>query len=134
MEDGLDDNTVDGYLGNLGNNPFLPFTPTNYNAVSGQFRQNLGFPAVADAASNAAILAQKVQPTQSTSAPQNRNAPLQLGSGSLGYLRLSNGAVYLGSGSLGYVNDRQRANEIQDARNRQSPGPSTLTFGQSPEK
>lgn len=66
--------------------------------------------------------------------PQERNAPVpvQLGSGSLGYLRLANGAVYLGSGSLGYTNGPQKTVELNDIRSRQSPKASPLTFGEAP--
>lgn len=133
MEDNFEDNTINGYFGG-----FAPFLPASFSALppSGD-RPNHGFSTVASAVSNAAVFAQQARPTQSTpgiptNVPQNPTTPLQLGSGSLGYLRLPNGAVYLGSGSLGYINNRQRAEQLQDVRNRQSPQPGPLTFGKSP--
>lgn len=106
MEDNIDDNTIDGY--NPANS-FTPFLPTSFSALPTDARPNLGYSTVAAATSNAAVLAQAARPIHTgtpgipTTVPQNPTAPLQLGSGSLGYLRLPNGAVYLGSGSLGYV-------------------------------
>lgn len=64
---------------------------------------------------------------------RNSPVPVQLGSGSLGYLRLANGAVYLGSGSLGYIDDRQKNIELNSIRGRQSPKASPLTFGEAPQ-
>lgn len=135
MENDIDDNTIDGYNSANG---FTPFLPPSFSALPTDARPNLGYSTVATATSNSDVLAQAARPIHTgtpgipTSVPQNPTAPLQLGSGSLGYLRLPNGAVYLGSGSLGYVNDRQRVEQIQDVRNRVSPGASPLTFGKSP--
>lgn len=132
MENTFEDNTLNGYLGGL-----APFLTASYSALPPPpDRPNHGF-SVATAVSNAAVFAQQARPTQSTpgiptGVPQNPTTPLQLGSGSLGYLRLANGAVYLGSGSLGYTNDRQRAEQLQNVRDRQSPQPGPLTFGKSP--
>lgn len=66
------------------------------------------------------------------SSQRNSPVPVQLGSGSLGYIRLANGAVYLGSGSLGYIDDRQKSVELNGIRGRQSPKASPVTFGEAP--
>lgn len=126
-EDNLDDNTVDGgYFNN-----FTPVLPANFRSLSASSLPNLGFPLLSP---DSDLIPRTARPTQTgtpISVPANPRAPLQLGSGSLGVIRLANGAVFLGSGSLGYVNDKQRAEEIQLARNHQSPQPSALTFGTS---
>lgn len=55
--------------------------------------------------------------------------PIQLGSGSLGYIRLANGDISLGSGSLGFIDDRDKANQLYAIRNRQSAKAGPLSFG-----
>lgn len=62
----------------------------------------------------------------------NRNhGPVALGSGSLGYLKLSNGVIFIGSGSLGYISQQQHADavrlKLQQPRLNSLPSP--LTFG-----
>lgn len=144
MEDNLDDintyNSVEPYV-----NRFVPFVPANYNIVSASKAPNLGFPSLSNPTSNLPTVAASsaaasfinprfTQPSVLINklTPQFSTRPIQLGSGSLGVLRLPNGAVYLGSGSLGYTNDLQKATEISDVRNRQSPGAGPLTFGKAP--
>lgn len=114
MEENLDDtNELDAFLSR-----FVPYVPSNYNIQAAVRRPAVGF---APAPGNGFF-----------SVPRNPATPIQLGSGSLGYLRLPNGAIYLGSGSLGYTNDQQKAIELANVRNRQSPGASPLTFGETP--
>ena len=64
---------------------------------------------------------------QSFIQPVTRNhGPVALGSGSLGYIQLPNGAAYLGSGSLGYISGQQANQAIADAKTRKGnnpPGP-----------
>ncbi|XP_055386585.1 uncharacterized protein LOC129615410 [Condylostylus longicornis] len=63
--------------------------------------------------------------------PVTRNhGPIALGSGSLGYIQLRNGAAHLGSGSLGYITAPQASQAVIDAKTRKTlapPGP--LHFG-----
>lgn len=114
MEENLDDsNALDEYLSR-----FVPYVPSNYNIQTAVRRPTVGYA--------------PAQGNNFFSVPRNPSAPIQLGSGSLGYLRLPNGAVYLGSGSLGYTNDQQKAVELTNVRNRQSPGAGPLTFGETP--
>lgn len=58
-------------------------------------------------------------------------APVALGSGSLGYIRNPNGGIYLGSGSLGYINGQSSLTNLNTVPRRQKllvlPGP--LNFG-----
>lgn len=114
MEENLDDtNALDEFLSR-----FVPYVPSNYNVQTAVRRPTVGFsPATGH---------------NFFSVPRNPPLPIQLGSGSLGYIRLPNGAIYLGSGSLGYTNDQQKAIELANVRNRQSPGASPLTFGETP--
>lgn len=130
-EENIDDiNALNSFLSR-----FMPFVPANYNVPASKL-PNLGFPTIAPPPPLAP------QPTPLPNNPFNNfyslqrvappPAPVQLGSGSLGYVRHPNGAVYLGSGSLGYINDRQKTDEINEARNRQSPQASPLTFGETP--
>lgn len=126
-EDNIDDiNALNSFLSR-----FMPFVPSNYNVPASKL-PNLGFPSATPS------------PTLPTNPPPySLNAlypisrvspvPIQLGSGSLGYVRLPNGAVYLGSGSLGYTNDRLKSVELQEVRNRQSPQASPVTFGETPQ-
>lgn len=117
MEDNLDDNnSLDNYLSR-----FVPYVPTATSRGP-----NFGFSTEPNQAKN--LQTNTVYSIPTAASP----LPIQLGSGSLGYIRLPNGAVYLGSGSLGYINDIQKANEQEHVRNRQSPGASTLTFGETP--
>ncbi|KAJ6648512.1 hypothetical protein Bhyg_03742 [Pseudolycoriella hygida] len=122
MEDHDDDNTLDSLVNNpYTGHAFKPYFPSNYN-VDQSNRQNLGFPQ-SQALVNAEPLATNANPT---------TGAIQLGSGSLGYIRLPNGAIYLGSGSLGYINDQQRISAIESVRNRQSPAAGPLSFGHTP--
>lgn len=114
MEENLDDtNALDEFLSR-----FVPYVPSGYNIQTGARRPTLGLA--------------PAQGSNFFSVPRNPALPIQLGSGSLGYLRLPNGAIYLGSGSLGYTNDQQKATELSNVRNRQSPGAGPLTFGETP--
>lgn len=141
-EDNIDDlnthNSLNTYV-----NRFVPFVPSNFNIVSASKAPNFGFPtlpnptvptAAASSAASPFINPRFTQPSVLINklTPQFSARPIQLGSGSLGVLRLPNGAVYLGSGSLGYTNDIQKANEVSDVRNRQSPGAGPLSFGKTP--
>lgn len=136
MEDNFDDlNGLNGFL-----NRFGPYVPTNFNVPAASSQPNLGFP----------LLPQSQQPSALQTAPQTftnaaapsinslyqttrtQAVPVQLGSGSLGYIRLPNGAVYLGSGSLGYINDQQKVNQLNEIQRRQSPQASPVTFGEVP--
>lgn len=122
-EENIDDiNALNSFLSR-----FMPFVPNNYNVPASKL-PNLGFPTVASP-----------PPTLPTnpvhdfySIQRVSPVPVQLGSGSLGYVRLPNGAVYLGSGSLGYTNDRLKSEELNLVRNRQSPQAGPLTFGETP--
>lgn len=144
MEDNVDDlnthNSLDTYV-----NRFVPFVPSNFNIISASKTPNLGFPTLANPTPSVPTVTGSpgavpfinprfTQPSVLINklTAQFRTRPIQLGSGSLGVLRLPNGAVYLGSGSLGYTNDLQKASEISNVRNRESPGASPLTFGQTP--
>lgn len=64
-------------------------------------------------------------------AENERQAPVALGSGSLGYIRNPNGGIYLGSGSLGYINGQSSLTNLNTVPRRQKllvlPGP--LNFG-----
>lgn len=66
-----------------------------------------------------------------SSARQQAQGPVALGSGSLGYIRNPNGGIYLGSGSLGYINGQQSLTNLNTVPRRQNilvlPGP--LNFG-----
>lgn len=115
MEDLDDDNSIDSFLNSPQRHPLGPFLPPNFNIVKPNRPTNLGFP----------IQSNALRRTQSPPA-------VALGSGSLGYIRLPNGSIFIGSGSLGYIDSQQRANDIQSVRNRQSPRPSPLSFGQTP--
>lgn len=109
---------------------FMPFVPPNYNVPASKL-PNMGFPTI-PTASAALIRNNPINDFYSMNPLRIAPFPVQLGSGSLGYVRLPNGAVYLGSGSLGYTNDRLKANELSEVRNRQSPPPSPLHFGETP--
>lgn len=122
-EENVDDiNALNGYLSR-----FMPFVPeSNFNVPASKLA-NLGFPTSTP------------QPTPSYSLNnffpiQSRISavPVQLGSGSLGYVRLPNGAIYLGSGSLGYTNDQLKAEQLDQVKNRESPLASPTTFGETP--
>lgn len=135
MEDNFDDlNGLNGFL-----NRFGPYVPANFNVPAASSQPNLGFPSFAQAQPPSPAL-QTAPQTFTNNAPINslyQNArtqavPVQLGSGSLGYIRLPNGAVYLGSGSLGYINDRQKVTQLNEIQSRQSPQASPVTFGEVP--
>lgn len=146
MEDNFDDlNGLNGYL-----NRFGPYVPTNFNVQAASAQPNLGFPSIPSQTYQPQTYQPQSwsqQPTLQT-APQtfsnnqpepslfqntrSQAVPVQLGSGSLGYIRLPNGAVYLGSGSLGYVNDQQKNNQLSEIQGRQSPQASPVTFGEAP--
>lgn len=114
MEENLDDtNALDEFLSR-----FVPYVPSNYNLRTAVRRPTVGYA--------------PAQGNNFFSLPRTPALPIQLGSGSLGYLRLPNGAIYLGSGSLGYTNDQQKAIDLDNVRNRQSPGAGPLTFGETP--
>lgn len=125
MEDNFDDlNELNNFLGR-----YMPFVPANYNVPPASSRPNLGFP----------IESQQPPPTQSISnlnyfsLPQRQSpVPIQLGSGSLGFIRAPNGGIYLGSGSLGYIDDKTKFLQLNEARNRQSPQASPTHFGETP--
>lgn len=135
MEDNFDDlNGLNGFL-----NRFGPYVPTNFNVPAASNQPNLGFPTfpqpqlspgsqtAPQTFTNTATPINSLYPTARTQA-----VPVQLGSGSLGYIRLPNGAVYLGSGSLGYINDQQKFNQLNEIQSRQSPQASPVTFGETP--
>lgn len=137
-EENVDDiNALNSFLSR-----FMPFVPANYNVQPASKLPNLGFPTVTPSPQPPTIPNNPFNNFYSINAidPLARGAPqpiqpvqpIQLGSGSLGYVRLPNGAVYLGSGSLGYTNDRIKADELNEVRNRQSPQASPLTFGETP--
>lgn len=140
-EDNVDDlnthNSLEAYVPR-----FVPFIPSKFNFVSASKAPNLGFPTVTNptvSPTPATVSIPFINPrfTQPSVAitklhPQFALRPIQIGSGGLGVLKLPNGQVYLGSGSYSYTNDEQKANEINDVRNRQSPGPGPLTFGKTP--
>lgn len=125
-EENIDDvNALNSFLSR-----FMPFVPNNFNVPASKL-PNLGFPTASTTPT-----ALPTNPPYSINnlyaLPRISAVPVQLGSGSLGYVRLPNGAVYLGSGSLGYTNDQQKAEQLQEVRNRQSPQASPLTFGETP--
>lgn len=133
-EENVDDiNALNSFLSR-----FMPFVPANYNVPASKL-PNLGFPTISSSPAPQTIPIQN-NPLNNFYSINSINQltriapvqPVQLGSGSLGYVRLPNGAVYLGSGSLGYTNDRIKANELNEVRNRQSPQASPLTFGETP--
>lgn len=132
-EENVDDiNALNSFLSR-----FMPYVPANYNVPASRL-PNLGFPTIAPPSPqtpsipsnpfNGFYSINSINPLPRIAPTQ----PVQLGSGSLGYVRLPNGDVYLGSGSLGYTNDRLKANELNEVRNRQSPQASPLTFGETP--
>lgn len=128
-EENIDDiNALNSFLSR-----FMPFVPTNYNVPASKL-PNLGFPT---ATPPPTLPTNPLPPNPYTfnnlyPIPRISTVPVQLGSGSLGYVRLPNGAVYLGSGSLGYTNDRIKSEELQEVRSRQSPQASPVTFGETP--
>lgn len=133
-EENVDDiNGLNDYLSR-----FMPFVPaSNYNIPASKL-PNLGFPtstpppAVSTFPNNPSSFSVNnhnlfaIQPRIST-------LPVQLGSGSLGYVRLPNGAVFLGSGSLGYTNDQIKVEQLNQIKNRQSSQASPVTFGETPQ-
>lgn len=125
-EDNFDDlNGLNNYL------RYMPYVPSNFNIPAASKQPNLGFPSFSTAPST---LQQNLPFSNLYSPfPRTLSKPTQLGSGSLGFIRLANGAVYLGSGSLGFVNNEQKANELNEVRNRQSPQAGPLTFGETPQ-
>lgn len=124
-EENVDDiNALNSFLSR-----FMPFVPPNYNVPASKL-PNLGFPTISPPTVpvqnnpiNDLYQYQRIAPVA---------VPVQLGSGSLGFVRHPNGAVYLGSGSLGYTNGALKAGELNDIRNRQSPQASPVTFGETP--
>lgn len=131
-EENVDDiNALNSFLSR-----FMPYVPApNYNVPASKL-PNLGFP------SSTPPPAVPTFPTNPppysfndlySVQPRISAVPVQLGSGSLGYVRLPNGAVYLGSGSLGYSNDQLKAEQLNQVRNRQSPQASPVTFGETPQ-
>lgn len=129
-EDNIDDiNALNSFLSR-----FMPFVPANFNVPASKL-PNLGFPTIAPPPQPPPVPAFQTNPLNNFYSLQRAvpAVPVQLGSGSLGYVRHPNGAVYLGSGSLGYVNDRQKTNELNEVRNRQSPQAGPLTFGETPQ-
>lgn len=128
-EENIDDiNALNSFLSR-----FMPFVPTNYNVPASKL-PNLGFPTVATPTVPSALRTNQLNQLNGFySISRVSPLPVQLGSGSLGYVRLPNGEVYLGSGSLGYTNDRLKADELNEVRNRQSPPASALTFGGTPQ-
>lgn len=126
-EDNLDDiNELNNFLSR-----FMPFVPANYNIQPASARPNLGFPTLSQTTPTSPNLP-NFNNFYSLQRPQPQPLPLQVGSGSLGFVRLPNGAVYLGSGSLGYIDDKQKLLELNEVRNRQSPQAGPLTFGETP--
>lgn len=132
-EENVDDiNALNSFLSR-----FMPFVPTpNYNVPASKL-PNLGFP------TSTPQPALSTFPTNSLAnqyplsnlfsiQPRISTVPVQLGSGSLGYVRLPNGAVFLGSGSLGYTNDQLKAEQLHQVRNRDRPAASPVTFGETP--
>lgn len=120
-----DDNSLDSYLNDpVNRNAYVPFLP--HLNFAGQNRPNLGFP-------------HGQQNSQQRSSQLNQigtfggGGPVAVGSGSLGFVRHANGAIYLGSGSLGYIDNQQQSDAVNSIRNRQSPEPSPLTFGSTPQ-
>lgn len=139
MENDFDDlNGLNNFLNRLG-----PFVPNSYNIPAASSQPNLGFPAISPAPPppQPSYSALQTAPQTFTNSPsinglfqsaRSSAVPVQLGSGSLGYIRLPNGAVFLGSGSLGYVNDQQKVNQLSEIQSRQSPQASPVTFGEAP--
>lgn len=130
-EENVDDiNALNSFLSR-----FMPFVPANYNVPASKL-PNLGFPTITPP-QTAPIQNNPLNDFYSINSINSLTRfspvqPVQLGSGSLGYVRHPNGAVYLGSGSLGYTNDRIKADQLNEVRNRQSPQASPLTFGETP--
>lgn len=122
MENHDDDNSLDSYLNDpVNRNAYVQFLP--HLNFAGQNRPNLGFPSGQNTQQRSAQLSQF----------GSFGGPVAVGSGSLGFVRHANGAVYLGSGSLGYIDNQQQTDAVNTIRNRQSPEPSPLTFGHTPQ-
>ncbi|XP_031617229.1 uncharacterized protein LOC116337069 [Contarinia nasturtii] len=125
-EENVDDiNALNSFLSR-----FMPFVPANYNVPASKL-PNLGFPTIPTIPTSSPTVAIQNNPINdfySINSVRVAPLPVQLGSGSLGYVRLPNGAVYLGSGSLGYTNERLKTDELNEVRNRQSPQASPLHF------
>lgn len=136
MENHDDDNSLDSFLQDpINRNAYVPYLP-HLNFNRGNNRPNLGFPSAADVATAAQQTARLTAagPNGAVArAASSVGSQIAVGSGSLGFVRHANGAVYLGSGSLGYNNEQQRISAVQEIRNRQSPAPSPLSFGHSPQ-
>lgn len=127
-EDNLDDlNALNNYISR-----FMPYVPSKYNVPAASRQPNLGFPAYTSSPLPTVPSNLPISNFYSIPRALTNTAPTQLGSGSLGYIRLPNGAVYLGSGSLGYTNNHQKSNELNEIQNRQSPQAGPLTFGETP--
>lgn len=130
-EENVDDiNALNSFLSR-----FMPFVPPSSYNVPASKLPNLGFPSSTPqpAASTYPNLPQTYSINDLFAAqPRISAVPVQLGSGSLGYVRLPNGAVFLGSGSLGYSNEQIKAEQLNQVRNRQSPQASPVTFGETP--
>lgn len=125
-EENVDDiNALNSFLSR-----FMPFVPANYNVPASKL-PNLGFPTI-PTSPPAPVQNNPINDFYSINSLRIAPVPVQLGSGSLGYVRLPNGNVYLGSGSLGYTNEQQKAIELNEVRNRQSPQASPLHFGETP--
>lgn len=125
-EDNIDDlQALNNFIGR-----FMPYVPSNFNVPAASKQPNLGFPSFSTAPST---LQNNLPYNDFYGLPRALPKPTQLGSGSLGFIRLPNGAVYLGSGSLGYINQDQKSNELNQVRNRQSPQAGPLTFGEAPQ-
>lgn len=130
-EENVDDiNALNSFLSR-----FMPFVPpSNFNVPASKL-PNLGFPSTTPQPAVSTFQSNpSTYPLSDLFAVQPRISavPVQLGSGSLGYVRLPNGAVFLGSGSLGYTNDQIKAEQLNQVRNRQSPQASPVTFGETP--
>lgn len=130
-EENIDDiNALNSFLSR-----FMPYVPHNFNVPASKL-PNLGFPTIAPPPPSAAAAnTVPTNPLNNFYSLQRAPAiPVQLGSGSLGYVRHPiNGNLYLGSGSLGYVNENQKNNQLNEVRNRQSPQAGPLTFGETPQ-
>lgn len=118
-EENLDDaNALDEYL-----RRFEPYVPSNYNY---QRPTSLNYATSTRPGNNFYSIPAQPPP------PRTNAVPIQLGSGSLGVIRLPNGAIYLGSGSLGYTNNQEKTIELNNIRNRQGTAAGPLSFGQAP--
>lgn len=136
-EENVDDiNALNSFLSR-----FMPFVPPSSYNVPASKLPNLGFPSSTPQPAASTYPTYPTNPTNPQTYPINdlyavqpriSAVPVQLGSGSLGYVRLPNGAVFLGSGSLGYSNDQIKAEQLNQVRNRQSPQASPVTFGETP--